>query len=560
MKRAWYILLSTTLMVLSALSCSRIPLTDYQLMVSLYIPGSVMTRAETGPVNPLEEELKITSLQIWVFISDEGGPMDGTFVTYKRFDSDLPNTGIPNSTITRFGLPLREEMFNLLSSSSRPKVDVYAVANASSAVTNVPQEDASRDALDQLVVNNIGGNWPFTESVPEAGLPMSGVLKGVFVTGGYPVLNISTLKLTRAVSKIRFVFSQQGVPATDTDPAKIANDACEIVSISFDGTNNGKDCQISTTERLFTEKAFDLGDEPGYVALSATINGKDGDPLIPNGKLSVLEDPESLFFRDPANESETAEHYEKRLDAAVSAESQVGPIYLRETDKSISGKIHYRTKPDGDEQTAQFSLDAGAFSRNHTWIVYACFVEETMKLRLKVVVLPWEWESYVLDYTTSSVNVIRRFTVFDNPTPTFYKNEADGFYDIRFWHTVEGVEGDNVVKGEIIIATPVGGKIYAKAVPGPGLITDAIKVTPEFATIYPNYVDMSTGRMEDCQIRFTIFCNRTYLDKDLEGLYMDLHFCVETPIDHQFVDLGSESIDYYRFILDSHWEDYLSDD
>lgn len=566
MKRTWHILLLAALLVLSALSCRRSPLTsseDYQLMVSLYVPGSVLTRAEPGHVSPLEEELKITTLQIWVFISDEGGPMDGNFVTYKRFDSDLPKTGIPNSTITRFGLPLDEEMFNLLSSASSPKVDVYAVANASSAVTIVPQEDTPRDILDQLVLNNIGGSWPLTKSVPEAGLPMSGVLKGVPVTGGYPVLNITTLKLTRAVSKIRFVFCQQGIPATETEPAVIANDACEIVSISFDGTNGGKDCQIATTERLFTEKAFDLGDEPGYVALSASINGTDGNPLIPNGNLSLSEDPESLFFRAPGNESETSEHYERRLDEAVSKESQVGPIYFCETDKSISGKIYYRTKPgDEDVQTAQFSMDAGVFSRNHTWIVYACFVEETMKLRLKVVVLPWEWESYALDYTTSSINVIRRFTVFETPTPTFFKEETDdGFYDVRFWHTVDGVDGDNVVKGEIIIATPVGGKIYAKAVPGPGLITDAIKVTPEVTTIYPNYVDMSTGRIEDCQIRFTIYCNRSgYSDEDLDGLYMDLHFCVETPVDHQFVDLGSESIDYYRFILDSKWEDKLPND
>ena len=533
-------------------------------MVSLYIPSPTLTRAEY--VSPREDELKITSLQIWAFLSGDG-PQGGTLISFKSFTQNevtpLTETGMPNSTITRFGLPLSEEMFSLLS-GSHPQVDVYAVANVASAVAEIPGENTSRDDLDRIIVNNIGGNLPLTRSVPDAGLPMSGVLKGADVTGGYPVLNISTLKLTRAVSKIRFVFCQQGIPATETDPAVIANDACEIVSISFDGTNDGKDCQIATSERLFTENTFDLGDEPEYIPLSTSIYGTDGDPLIPNSSLSLVEDPESLFFRGAGNESETADHYESRLDAAVSAESQVGPIYLRETDKSISGKIKYRTTPDGDVQTASFSMDAGVFSRNHTWIVYACFVEETMKLRLKVVVLPWEWERHVLDYTTNSVNVIRRFTVFETPIPTFYKEETnEGFYDIRFWHTVtiEDMEEENAVVGEIIIATPVGGKIYAKAVPGPGLITDAIKVSPEWATIYPNYVDMSTGRIEDCQIRFVISCNTEgYSDEDLEGLYIDLHFCVETPIDHQFIDLGSESIDYYRFILDSHWKSYLPND
>lgn len=561
MFRIWHIIVLAALGVLSAVSCRRetIIRDEPQLMVSLYIPGAVMTRAETGFVNPVSDELKITTLQIWAFISDEGSSLDGTLISYKSFESDLTRTGIPNSTITRFGLPLSEAMFNLLSSSSRPQVDVYAVANVASGVTEVPGEGTSREALDQLVVDKVGGNWPLTKAVPEAGLPMSGVLKGADVTGGYPVLNISTLKLTRAVSKIRFVFSQQGVPAHGDTPSVIANDACEIVSVSFDGTNDGKDCQIATTERLFTEKAFDLGDTPGYVALSASIAGSDGNPLIPNGKLSIVEDPESLFFRGLGNESETAEHYESRLDAAVSADSQVGPVYLRETDKTISGKILYRTTPDGDVQTARFSMESGdVFSRNHTWIVYACFVEETMKLELKVQVMPWEWESYYFDFTEGTVNVVRRFTVFETPDKTFYKKETDdGFYDIRFWHTVAGVEGENTVKGEIIISTPVGATLYIEPVPEQGsLMPDAFIVTPSSAIIYPNYQNMENGRIEDCRITVEVKANTAvYTDQQLEGRYIDLHFCVETK-EGIFVDLDSESIDCYRFRLDPLWYTY----
>lgn len=549
---------------LLAVSCQREKAysgVDAQLMVSLYIPGAAMTRAETGMVNPLEEELKITSLRIWAFISNPGGSLDGTLVTYKLFSEDLPKTGMPNSTITRFGLPLSEEMFSLLSASTRPKVDVYAVANAESAVKDVPGESTSRDELDALVLNKMGGAWPLSKVVPDAGLPMSGVLKRGDVTGGYPVLNISTLKLTRAVSKIRFVFCQQGIPATGETSAVIANDACEIVSISFDGTTGGKDCQIATTERLFTDKAFDLGDAPGYVALSATLAGQDGNPVIPNSSLSIVEDPESLFFRGQGNETESAEHYESRLDAAISAASQVGPIYFRETDKRISGKINYRTTPGGDIQSTAFSMDAGdVFSRNHTWIVYACFVEETMKLQLKVVVLDWDWESYVFDFSTGSVNVVRRFTVFETTPSTFYKLESDGFYDVGFWHTVEvdEVKVDNVVKGNIIISSPVGAKLYVVPVPGPDTITDAILVSPSSAVIYPNY-NMASGRIEDCIIEVEVRANKEkYTDQQLEGQYIDLHFSVETQ-DERYIDLGSESIDYYRFILDSNWMNKLDE-
>ena len=547
--------------LLTAVSCQRDPDTkreEPQLMVSLYIPGSVMTRAETGMVDPLEAELKITSLQIWAFLSESG-----TLISYKYFSTGLDNSGMPNSSITRFGLPLSDEMFELLSSPSHPKVDVYAVANAASAVSPVPGETTSRLDLDNLVVTEIGGNWPLTRSVPEAGLPMSGVIKGADVTGGYPVLNISTIKLTRAVSKIRFVFCQQGIPATDSTPAEIANDGCQIEKITFESLTDGSDCKISTTERLFTTKSIDLGSNPGYVNLTSSIRESDGAALIPNSSLSLVEDPEALFFRGLGHETETAEQYESRLDAAIDYGSRVGPIYFRETDKTISGRIYYRVADGGDLLSASFSMEAGdIFSRNHTWIVYACFMEETMKLELKVVVLPWEWTGYSLDFTTSSINVIRRFSVYEPNPATFHKVQtSDGFYDVRFWHTVEvdGEPQENKVDGDIIIATPVGATLHMLPVPGTQgstLLTDAITVTPAEAVIYPNYQspDNPNGRIEHCIIPIQIKCNtaKGYTDEQLEGNYIDLHFIVETT-DGRYIDLGSESIDDYRFVLKKNW-------
>ena len=559
MCRMKHIVCWAAFLLLSAVSCRRAahPREDAQLMVSLYIPGEVMTRAETGMVNPLRNELSITSLQIWAFLSESG-----ELISYKYFSPGLNNTGMPNSSITRFGLPLSDEMFALLS-GSRPKVDVYAVANAASAVSPVPGRETSRDELDNLVITEIGGNWPLTRAVPDAGLPMSGVIKQADVTGGYPVLNISTLKLTRAVSKIRFVFCQQGIPATETTAAEKANDACEIVKITFDG---GSDCQISTTERLFTTQSLDLGDTPEYVSLSSEIIGSGGNTLIPNSILSIVEDPESLLFRSTGNETETAEHYENRLDAVISQYSQVGPIYFRETDKAISGQIFYRVESNGELLSARFSmLENDVFSRNHTWIVYACFVEETMKLELKVVVLPWEYTSYSLDYTSSSINVIKRFSVYEPNPATFDKIKTnDGYFNVKFWHTIEGDEGpkDNLIKGSIIIATPVGATLHIMPVPGTNgstLLTKAIEVSPASATIYPNYQspDNPNGRIEHCIIPIEIKCNPSYTgssyDGQLEGNYIDLHFIVETT-DHRYIDLSSESIDYYRFILNKNWK------
>ena len=560
------------LTALSAFSCRHETLESEQaeLQVALYIPDDVMTRADGPSVSPLAAEKTVTTLHIWVLLHDTG-----ELVAYKSFNRDLDLSGLSHSTITRFGLPLTDEMFTKLTTEvgeepARPTVDVYAVANVASACSDeLPDENNKfpRAALEALLVNVIGGSSPLTMTVPEAGLPMSGFRENVPVTGGYPVLNITTLKLTRAVSKIRFVFCQQLDPAK----GKLVNDQCKIMSIRFDGVDeeNGKDCRIANTERLFTKNSFDIGTNPSYSELNALIAGEEDNPLISNNQLARTEDPESLYYKSAGNETESVEQYEKRLATALDgySNSQVGPIYLRETDKRISGTITYQIK-DGENDTVAFSMDADKFPRNHSWVIYACFAQETMSLQLRVVVSPWEYTSYPLDYTTSSVNVIRRFTVSETNPPTFLKEQTqDGFFDVTFWHTVTIGEAnvENVLHGDIIIATPVGGTLYvvpiAKTLTDT-FVSDAIKVWPESVEIYPNHISNNgviepNGVIEDCLIPITISCNHpddeNHTDEALEGNCIDLHFYVKT-VDGREIDLGSESIDYYRFILSKDWD------
>jgi hypothetical protein len=135
------LLVTACIAMLSGTACvqDNKPLEDTQLMVSLYIPGSTLTRA--GTVNPLQEELKITSLQIWAFLSE-----DGTLISYKSIGPVVSETGLPNSTITRIGMPLSQEMFYRLSGTPKPPVDVYALANAESAVSFPPGPNTTRDA------------------------------------------------------------------------------------------------------------------------------------------------------------------------------------------------------------------------------------------------------------------------------------------------------------------------------------------------------------------------------------------------------------------------------
>lgn len=562
------VILKTAVMLLAALpavSCLRNPLPEQEenpgeLSISIYIPDILATKAETGSVEALAGEKVFSSLQLWVFVS--GGANDGQLVGYKGFSSaQLADTGLPHSAVTRFALPLSREMFALLSQNDA-RADVFAVANAASATDAELGEGTSRSSLEAIAMSGTTfGVSPLTMEVPSAGLPMSGMLKAAPVTGGYPVLNISTVTLSRAVSKIRFVFCQQGTPASGSDPAVPSNPACVVKSIRFNGTDNGYDCQIAASEKLFTDNKYPSTDNPfdidGYTPLTAVLFGEGGAPLMQNSDMTVCEHPDELLFRGSGHELESAQEYESRLDAAVDASSQTGPIYIRETDKLISGTIVYNT---GDEdQTATFIMPSDdVLSRNHSWILYAYFAQATRTLQLKIVVLPWEKSSYDADFKDWTVNVIRRFTIPETDPATFNKvQNSDGYYDVYFWHTLNNQP--NVIIGDILIDAPVGQKLHIVPVPGAldghTLVSDIFTITPMEQVIYPNYLHPEDGRIEDCRMEFQIQCNPgTHTDAELEGNYIDIHFCVEFGDNERWVDLDTESIDYYRIILQKNWD------
>lgn len=113
--RILFSFMAVLIALLSAVSCvSNEDRDDPELMVSLYIPDAVMTRAGAGTA---ENELKVTTLQVWAFLSD-----GGAHVSYGSFDANLGSTGLKNGTVTRFGLPLTDEMFATLTTPDRKSV------------------------------------------------------------------------------------------------------------------------------------------------------------------------------------------------------------------------------------------------------------------------------------------------------------------------------------------------------------------------------------------------------------------------------------------------------
>ena len=113
---------------------------------------------------------------------------------------------------TTYQIPVSDDF-----AATKPDVNVYVLANVTSnnCGVGVLGKETSRDAL--LEGAKITGHFGLDElvrSVPADGLPMAGKLTTQPVVGDAPALRIGTMAqvatvpLTRAVSKLRFVFSK----------------------------------------------------------------------------------------------------------------------------------------------------------------------------------------------------------------------------------------------------------------------------------------------------------------------------------------------------------------
>lgn len=304
--------------------------------------SAAQTRADVGEVDPITTEGTIKSLQIWIYESETGNPV-GYFST-----NDV--TALNEGQGATYQIPVSDEF-----AAAKPYVNVYVMANVTGSNCGVGtlNEETTRSQLQNgaKIADGHFGLEQNTRSVPGDGLPFSGKLTAQPVVGDAPALRVGTLSavstvlLTRAVSKLRFVFAK-----TEGEPA---------VSITSIKLNVG---MIPDVEYLFKTPASMTYNTTQAELLSTTISdvAETADPTV-----YLYTDQEAQEYEDLINEAAS-----KEPDPEVTVE---GPIYLRESDKQLTGTITY-TIDGGEEQTADFAMQqAGDFSRNHTWIVYAYY-------------------------------------------------------------------------------------------------------------------------------------------------------------------------------------------
>lgn len=347
--------------------------TKQPTVISVYVfsPNNpIITRADVGPVAPIENpenenEGKITKLQIWVFKTGTN-----ELIAYYSPES-VTNLNGENATGATYQLSVSEAFAQ---ASTKPQVDVYVVAN----ITNITaansditlNESTKRSDLEAALIegDHFGLNT-LTDKVPDAGLPMSGVQRCVTVSGSSPVYKLpDRVVLTRAVSKIRFVFCRE----EGQEDKKV-----QIKSVKL------KKWMIPIKESLF------LGADPNvYEAESdETKEFVVGDNLVEYLEdISKSADPLKYVYQ-----SQDAQEYETLIARGVADDElkQLGPYYLRESDKLLEGSITYQKEGEEVAKKDYKMAAAGDFSRNHTWIVYAYYSKSGL-VAVTVVVKNWD--------------------------------------------------------------------------------------------------------------------------------------------------------------------------
>ena len=303
------------------------------------------TRADVGKVDIISAaEREIKSLQLWIYESGTG--------KYVGYLSTNEVTSLNKGEGITYQIPVSDEF-----AANKPNVDVYVQANVTADNCGVDEsklnEETTRSYLEEYGAKINTGYFGLSElvkNIPAKGLPMAGKLTTQTVVGDAPALRVgtelqvSTVSLTRAVSKLRFVF------AKTKDQPKVS-----ITSIKMDAE------MIPDEEYLFK------------TPVSMTYNTEAKELLsTPIEDIAETEDPTEYLYID-----QEAQAYENLINEAASKQTPEvtveGPIYLRESDKQLTGTISY-TIEGGDEQTVVFAMQqAGDFKRNHTWIVYVYY-------------------------------------------------------------------------------------------------------------------------------------------------------------------------------------------
>lgn len=347
----------------------------HQLQINIFTPEHpVVTRSEEPVlVNSYADE-NVNSLDVWVFVSEATEHFAvGKVVGHLSLDIANPSS-FEGGT---YHMSVNEDFVN-----EKPKVNIYVTANVKSSNTGINLTASSTESAFENATLS-GGYFGLTPSlttqVPLEGLPMSGVLKNQVINdASTPLLKVDDpVKVVRAVSKIRFIFSRSDTGETDQ---------LHINSIKLYAD------MIPEEEYLFLDGPYDYTTKRSHIKGSTYL----GEHTLAEGLESITIPASTYparFAYDPDNpEQLKGQDYEDLIDRGLQGVDnnnnpelvELQRYYLRESDKKLKGKIYYTIGNGGEgwpKSTVFEMVAAGDFTRNHTWIVYGYFTgKETLTI------------------------------------------------------------------------------------------------------------------------------------------------------------------------------------
>lgn len=437
-------------------SCSKSeesPFEEQNTLLTIYLeaPKSA-TRADEGTVTGTADENGLYQTYIWVF--DSSHEDDATAAPVGSITQNL--NGATSATLQ---VSIDRDVI-----SRAPNLDVFVVANVESVPSayysmGPDNPPITRKRLKEMIFGKISINTrdfdDFGTSQPThapesgKGVPMSQYALNQKVINSGVLDKPVNLALQRAVSKIRFAFARRTGVENVTVTGITLNDEL-----------------IPTTTCLFPSQPTNASDPESVALAKRTPNLPDGvtyedgfayGTSLPDDQILPHDDPASLAM----GSTEDAQAYLDRLKTAFgtyTSSLNYGLTYLRETGKKLTGTIRYKLGE--DEYSAPFEMaEAGDFTRNHEYLVYAYF--EKSGLNVTVSVMDWEkyeivhqfantvataeggqikWTDGTYREKTSNLEIIMHSDTDIHPHFTFNLGSPKG----ATWHaTFRTQEGDN---------------------------------------------------------------------------------------------------------------------
>lgn len=320
---------------------------------------------ETSP-DPTDEE-KIYSIRVWAFKS---GTDENAMPIGFKAETGLSATGSHNVSM------------KLRKTADRPEnIDLYILLNAESigVLDGNNCNTMTRKDLKAATFNSNFGikpdGSPQATEVSEKGLPISRVITDINVNNHIAeketeaAANPVSVPLVRAVSKLHFFFARKAGKDTES---------VTVTRIEVNGET------LTAASPVFPEAATNA--EKDTKGLKGSFNGLTylTKNLIFGGiatdQIKPVDDPKT-YIRQPG---EKAQDYMDRLSYL-----QEGcKSYLRETDKTITGKIYFKSNASLPDRWVKFEIPEAY--RNHELVVYGYFSGEAfLDLNLRYYVAGW---------------------------------------------------------------------------------------------------------------------------------------------------------------------------